>query len=154
MKLLSLLFVLGMCATTVRADGLSPMPLKNVLPRAKVVVLAEISTNDVTIVDRKPEKGPASVVYTCRITANVLEEVKASTPKELDLTFTFTVVKGVWLAWPGSGLEQQMKPKEKYVLLLTSQDDKLHLLRAENATELATIKEMLKESERKGPASK
>ena len=145
MRLPSLLFVLGMCATTALANGLSPMPLKNVVPKADAIVLAEISTNVVTIVERKPKKGPASVVYTCRIKAKVVEALKGSVPKELDLVFTFTVVKGVWLAWPGSGLEQQMKSKEKYVLLLTSQDGTLQLLRAEKSTELDTIKRILKE---------
>ena len=145
MRSLSFLFVLGMSATTVLADGLSPMPLKKVVPKADAIVLAEISTNVVTIVERKPEKGPASVVYTCNIKAKVLKELKANVPKKLDLIFTFTVVKGVWLAWPGSGLEQQMKPKEQYVLLLTSQDGKLQLLRAEKSTELDTIKRTLKE---------
>jgi hypothetical protein len=145
MRLLSVLFALGMCATHALADGLSPMPLEKVIPKADAIVLAEISTNVVTIVERKPEKEPASVVYTCSITAKVVEELKASAPKELDLTFTFTVVKGVWLAWPGSGLEQQMQPKERYVLLLTLQDGTLQLLRAEKPTELDTIKRILKE---------
>ena len=145
MRLLSFLFGLSMCASIVHADGLSPMPLETVIPRAEVIVVAEISTNVVNIVERKPEKGPASVVYTCSIKATVVEELKSSAPKELDLIFTFTVVKGVWLAWPGSGLEQQMKPKEQYVLLLTSQDGKLQLLRAEKPTELDTIKRILKE---------
>jgi hypothetical protein len=75
----------------------------------------------------------------------VVEELKASAPKELDLIFAFTVLKGRWQAWPGSGLEQQMKPNERYVLLLTSQDGKLQLLRAEKSTELSRIKEILKE---------
>ncbi len=145
MRLLSFIFILGLCATTALADGLSPMPLKNVVPKADAIVLAEISSNVVTIVERKPEDGPASVVYTCNIKANVVEDIKASVPKELDLVFTFTVVKGVWLAWPGSGLEQQMKPKEQYVLLLTSQDGKLQLVRAEKPTEVDTIKRILKE---------
>lgn len=144
MRLLSFLFILGMCATTALADGLSPMPLKKVVPKADAIVLAEISTNVVTILERKPEKGPASVVYTCSIKAKVVEELKANVPKELDLIFTFTVVKGVWLAWPGSGLEQQMKPTEKYILLLTSQAGKIQLLRAEKATELRAIKKLLK----------
>jgi len=145
MRLLSVLLALGMCATHTLADGLSPMPLEKIIPKADAIVLAEISTNVVTIVERKPEKGPASVVYTCSIKARVIEELKASAPKELDLIFSFTVVKGVWLAWPGSGLEQQMKPNEQYVLLLTSQDGKLQLLRAEKPTELDTIKRILKE---------
>jgi hypothetical protein len=144
MRILSLLFVVGMCATTALADGLSPMPLKKVLPRAEVVVLAEIVSNDVSIVERKPVKGRASVVYTCNIKLKVIEKVKASAPGALDLQFTFTVVKGVWLAWPGSGLEQQMKPTEKYVLLLTSQNDNFQLLRAEKASELNAIKKLLK----------
>ncbi len=154
MRLLSLLFVLSICAPVVHADGLSPMPLEKVLPRAQVVVLAEIATNDVTTIERKPENGPASVVYTCNIKAKVLEEVKASAPKELDLAFTYTVVKGKWLAWPGSGLEQQMKPNEKCVLLLTSQGDKLQLLRAEKATALETIKNLLKQPPNEESANK
>ena len=154
MRLLPLFAFLGICGTTALADGLSPMPLKKVLPQADVVVLAEISTNDVTIVKSKPGKSHASVVYTCNIKATVVEKVKASAQKELDLIFTFTVVKGVWLEWPGSGLEQNMKPKEQYVLLMTSQDDTLKLLRAERTTELTTIKTLLKQAHKKKPANK
>jgi hypothetical protein len=130
------------------------MPLKEVLPRADVVVLAEITSNDVTIVERKNENGPASVVYTCTIKAKVLEALKAQAPKELDLIFTYTVVQGVWLAWPGSGLESQMKPREKYLLLLMSQNNELQLLRAEKATEWNAIKQMLNPSDKDESASK
>jgi uncharacterized protein (DUF2141 family) len=130
------------------------MPLEEVLPRAEVVVLAEISTNDVTTVEKNPGKGPVSVVYTCKIKAEVLEEVKPGAPKELDLTTTFAVVKGVRLAWTGSGLEQNMKPNEKYVLLVTSRDGKLQLLRAEKAEELHTIKTLLKQLRNREPANR
>jgi hypothetical protein len=145
MRVNIVLVVLSIWASMAFADGLSPMPLKEVLPRADIVVLAEVASNDVTIVERKPEKGRASVVYTCNIKAKVVEELKASASNELDLVFSFTVVKGVWLSWPGSGLEQHMKPTEQYILLLTLQDGKLQLLRAEKSTELSTIKEILKE---------
>jgi len=153
MRVATVLVVLSIWVSNALADGLSPMPLKEVLPRAAVVVLVEISRNDVTIVETRPEKGPASVVYTCSIEAKVLEEVKGHAPKKLDIKFTFTVVKGVWLAWAGSGLEQQMKPNEKYVLLLTSQGDILQLLRAEKETELAGIKKMLEQPEGREPAN-
>jgi hypothetical protein len=148
------LAVLSIWSANAFADGLSPMQLKEVLPRAEVIVLAEISSNDVTIVERNPEKGRSSVVYTCRIKANVLEEVKGHAPKAMDINFTFIVVKGVWLAWSGSGLEQQMKSNEKYVLLLTSQGNILQLLRAEKATELAGIKKLLEQPEKKESANK
>ncbi len=150
MRVLSVLFALGMCVTTALADGLSPMQLKDVLPRADAVVLAEISSNKVTRVVRTPENGPASVVTTCAIKAKVIEKLKANPPKELDLTFTFTVVKGVWVTWPGSGLEERMQPGEKYLLLLASQNNTLKLLRAENSTQLDTIKKMLKKPKKDG----
>lgn len=154
MRVAIVLVVLSIWLSNALADGLSPMPLKEVLPRAEVVVLAEISSNDVTIVERKSEKGRASVVYTCSIEAKVLEEAKGHAPKKLDLKFEFIVVEDVWLAWAGSGLEQHMKPNEKYVLLLTAQGDILQLLRAEKATELAGIKKLLEQPEKKESANK
>jgi uncharacterized protein (DUF2141 family) len=149
---LPLLAILSLYTTAALADGLSPMPLSKVLPGADVIVVAEISSNIVTMVRKNPEQGPASVVHTCRIKAAVVEEVTSNAPKELDLTFVFTVVKGVWLGWTGSGLEQQMKPKEKYVFLLASRDGTLRLLRAERATKLKTIRALLKQRQTQEPA--
>lgn len=113
------------------ADGLKSLSLKEVLPRAEVIVIAEISSNDVKIIERNSNKGPASIIYSCSIKANVLEEIKGHAPKKLDIEFTFTVVQGVWEAWPGSGLEQHMKPNEKYMLLFELDNNALQLLRAE-----------------------
>ena len=144
MRLLSVLFALGMCGIHALADGLSPMSLEKVVPKADAIVLAKISSNVVTRVVRSPENGPASVVCTCAIKATVIEELKASAPKELDLTFTFTVVKGVWVTWLGSGLEERMQPGEQYVLLLTTQNNTIKLLRAEELNEIDKIKQLLK----------
>ncbi len=126
------------------------MPLKKVLPRAEIIVLAEITSNDVKTVQRKPEKRPASVVYTCSIKARFLEEVRGRATKEMAIQYSLVVVQGVWLESPGSGLETRMKANEQYVLLLATKGDSLQLLRAEKVTELAAIKQFLEQPEKQG----
>lgn len=154
MKLLSLLFIITIYAISSFADGLMPMPLERALPKADIVVLAEIISNEVTIVEENHEEGGSSATCTCNIRFKVSEEIKSTAPKEASLSFQYTVIEGIWHEYPGSGLEQHMKAKEKYVLLLTSQDDKLQLLRAEKETELDTIKNLLKQLQKKEPANR
>jgi len=136
------------------ADGLSPIALEKVVPGADVIVLAEIVSNDVTIEERKPENGRASIIYRCNIGIKVLENIKGRAPKEMKFKFEFTVIKGVWLVWSGSGLEVHMKAKEKYLLLLEMQDSKLKLLRAEKPKQLSLIQKLLKLTIKKGPTGK
>jgi len=138
-----LLVILGFCVTHAYADGLSPMPLNKVLPRADVVVVAEIVSHDGAATAKKDGQRVKSVLYSYNIRFRVTEEVKGKSPENVELRYEFTVVKGVWLAWPGSGLESQMKAGEKYVLLLESRGGRMCLLRAERETALKSVKDML-----------
>ncbi|GEM_PF-6066054 len=144
MRTFWILFMLCLPAPLAFASGLSPSPLEKVLADADAVVLAKIVENKVTVVQQSPQMGRASVTYTCKIKATVLAKVMAHAPKKLDLLYTVTVIEGIWHEVSGSGIEETMKPKQKYILLLR----KLHggsfqLLRAEKAARLREIKKLL-----------
>jgi len=148
MKWLPWTLMLGCSAALVQADGLSPMPLADVLPQAEVVVVAEIVSNRETITEtRAPDLDPVvgghSFRYAYQIRFKVTERLKGMAPDEVELCYEMVVVKGAWLAWPGSGLEGQMKPGERYVLLLTRQKDAFRLLRAEKVETADSIREFL-----------
>lgn len=153
MKFLLYLTVFGILAAPVFADGLTPMKLDDVLPRAKAVVLVEIVSTNGTIVERKDAGEVKSVTYTYNIKCKVAEEIRGTTPKDMDLKYEMIVVKGVWLSWPGSGLEGRMKPNEKYVLLLESTDGDLQLLRAEELSQLDKIKKLLGKQDSAKPSA-
>jgi hypothetical protein len=151
MRLLSSPFILTLWVVSAYADGLISMSLERVLPKADIVVLAEIISNEVTITESKPKKGRHSATYTCNLRFKVAQEIESTAPKEASLSYQFTVIQGIWHEYNGSGLEQHMKAKEKYILLLTSHNDKLQLLRAEREAELDTIKKLIARLQKKEP---
>ena len=147
-----LFVVLAFSVVQAHADGLIPMDLEDVLPRVDAVVVAQVVSFSETITEDVKGK---SVGYTYRIKARIIARVKGEVPKdELELKFNVVIVKGVWLGWPGSGLEMQLKPEEKYVFLLESRNERLHLLRAEAATALQSVKDLLDGKSGRGPTNK
>ena len=143
MRTPSFLLLLGLAA--VYADGLSPMKREAVLPRADAIALVQIIACTETITERDGGGDRTSVHYSYSIEAQALSTVKGEVPtRKLDLIYDAVVVKGVWLSWPGSGLEMHMKPKEKYLFLFTCGTGKLELLRVEEAAALQSVEALLK----------
>ena len=132
------------------------MELEKVIPRADVVVLAEIISNTGTIDEQAGFDGRKSIRSSYDIRFRVINKVKGKAPGEVMTSYEVLAVQGMWMYCSGSGLEEVMKPGERYVLLLEFRGDKLHLLRAEKTTELAKIKGLLRKQDKslKGTAGK
>jgi hypothetical protein len=144
-KLLVLLFVLTLWTRIGYADGLSPMELKKVIPQINTVLLVKIIDKAQNIENIKTGKGKA-VKCNYKFKVKILEVIKGKfNKKELDFKYTFTVVKGVWLSYPGSGIEDNMKKGEKYIFLYKENNNNAiqTLIRAEKESNKKKIKELL-----------
>jgi hypothetical protein len=120
------------------------MPLKRVLLDTDVIILVEVLENKGTTKHRDKGEGKAkfreSIEYTNDIKTNVIStHLGKFSGAKYDTKYSLTFVKGVWLGIPGSGLESQMAPSEKYVLMLKHVKDGYRLQRAEKSEKLEEI---------------
>jgi len=128
--------------TCVFADGFSPMELAKVVPETDAIIVVEITENTQTIEHKNKGEGfgMESVIYSNAIKSKMLGSyVGGLEGAVFNTTYKLVLAKGVWLGIPGSGLEGQMKPGEKYVFLLKERDGRHHLQRAEKAERLDEI---------------
>jgi len=138
---LTLLLPLLLTAS-VFADGFSPMELAKVVPDTDAIILVEIIENKQTVVHRNKGEGfgKESVVYSNAIKSKMLGSYVGDLEGAVfNTTYRLVLAKGVWLGIPGSGLEGNMKPGEKYVFLLKEGGGRHHLQRAEKAARLDEI---------------
>ena len=136
------------------ADGLNSMPLVKVLPKADVIVIAEIISNRANPIREKNISGVHSATYSNNIRVKVIKELKSNAPAEIEFVYEIVVIKNLWYAYPGTGSERHMKPGEKYILLFTTRSNNYELLRAENESNVEEIRENIKILEHKVPANK
>jgi hypothetical protein len=147
-KAVSTLLLLLLLDSSAFADGFSPMPLRQVLLETDAIILAEILENNGTTTHWDTGKGifSARVVYTNDIKARVIStHLGEFTNAEYDTKYSLTLVKGVWVTIPGSGLEGQMSVGEKYVLALKNVNGTYTLQRAEKAEKLEEVLRLRKE---------
>jgi len=140
--------ILLLLASRAIADGFSSMPLRDVLLETDTIVLAEILQNNATTTQRK--EGNAAfrecVIYANDIRTRVIgTHLGTFTSTEYNTKYSLTLVKGVWLGIPGSGLERRMAPGEEYVLLLRRVDGGYTLQRAEKGEDLEKVLRIRKE---------
>ena len=137
----TLLFLL-LCSNAF-ADGFFSMELKSILFTIDTIILVEITENKKTTVEGKFKE---SVTYTNDIKSKVLSShVGDFTGKTYNTKYSLVLVEGVWLGIPGSGLEEDMKPGEKYVFLLKKEYRGYSLQRAEKAEMLEKVLQLKKE---------
>jgi len=130
------------------ADGFNPMPLKQVLLKTDTIILVEIVKNEQTITHKNKGAGSLKevVVYTNDIKSEVIRTLMGKfAGAEYNTRYSLSLVKGVWLGIPGSGQEGKMKPGEKYLFLLKSNDGNYSLQRAEKANMLEKVLRIKKE---------
>lgn len=124
------------------ADGFSPMPLKKVLLKTDTIILVEIVKNEQTITHKNKGAGNLRevVVYANDIKSKVIAApVGKFAGAEYNTRYSLSLVKGVWLAIPGSGQEGRMTPGEKYLFLLKRNGGDYTLQRAEKADMLKEV---------------
>jgi hypothetical protein len=142
MRIATICVLFLLLVTRAFADGFSSMPLKDVLLKTDVIILVEISENKGTTTNRTAGQDDLikAVVYTNDIKAKVISVHRGEfTSAEFVTKYSLTLMKGVWLVIPGSGLEGRMAPGEKYVLMLRQADGAYNLQRAEKAEKLDEV---------------
>jgi len=146
MKKVAALLLFLLAASHALADGFSPMPLRQVLLDTDMIIVVVIEGNKTTTTRQDHANGRESYVYTSDIKSKVLSTHLGSfTDTQYNTKYSLTLVKGVWLSIPGSGLEGRMTAGDKVVLMLKNADGGHKLLRAEKCEKLKEVLRLRKE---------